>query len=157
MIQGEPPSGLVAAILDWVGRASLGDWGSLASIISLLLTAFVLLNVREIRTFYVARARLPKLAKRLREHSKKVSECLNDFTRFRTPLVQELAQAEATVQSIHRNLPRSGRASAKPLMVSLRAFDKRNPQEGQAQDCYLGMLRLQEHLKHVAADLDWER
>lgn len=123
----------------------------------LALTAVVFFSVRRIKSYYVVRKRLPELTKRLAQHSRSISESLNDFDAFKGRLAEELAQAVATLESIRAKLNRSERKQVKDVLAELRKVDLKDPDESLVRICYLGFLRIQEHLKNLEADLAWER
>lgn len=141
----------------WVTNATLSDWGALASVGGLALTAVVLFSVRRIKAYYVVRKRIPELAKRLAQHSLSISESLNDFDAFKGQLAEELVQAVATLESIRNKLNRSERKQVKDVLAELRKVDLKDLDEPVVRTCYLGFLRIQEHLKNLEADMAWER
>jgi len=72
---------LIHSILKFILDKTTLKWmtiiGTIASILSLIISGFVYLSVKKIRRFYLLNARVPELLENLSEHASKLSDCLN--------------------------------------------------------------------------------
>ncbi len=150
-------SDLVASVIGWLRAPNLSDVGSVASLLGLALTVWVAWAVRRLRTSYLFSARVPALAKRLRQHAAKLSDYLNDADAFKAKIEEELAAAEVTAGSLYRKLDGHSRKVMKSLKSSIRRSTKGALSEDQLRVVYLEMVKMNEQLKDLQADLKWER
>jgi len=100
---------------------------------------------------------VPALAKRLRQHAAKLSDYLNDADAFKAKIEEELAAAEVTAGSLYRKLDGHSRKVMKSLKSSIRRSTKGALSEDQLRVVYLEMVKMNEQLKDLQADLKWER
>src|SRR2546430_1945606 len=101
---------------------SLATLGSVASLLSLILTAYVLIELRRIRSLYLFKARVPDLIGRLSQHSSNLSNYLSDFDNSLPDIVKELAVSEAVMTSLTKKLGGDPLKSVKALLQSTNEF-----------------------------------
>ena len=68
----------IATVSKWLEQLTLSDIGSIASLVGLALTIWVAMAVRRIKARFMITARVPDLAKSLRQHATKLSGFLSD-------------------------------------------------------------------------------
>jgi hypothetical protein len=142
---------------DWVMKLSLGDAGSIASIIGVLLTIWVALAVRRIRSFYLFTARVPGLSRRLKQHASSLATYMNDPKSFADPIREEMVAAEVTVHSLERKLSGHVKKTAKDLLLNIRRANGTELDASVVRGVYLLMIRVNEQLKDIQSDLKWEK
>ena len=135
----------------------LSDFGSIASLVGLALTIWVAFTVRRIKAHFLVTARVPDLARRLREHSKKVSEFLNDPEAYQIQILEELALAEVTTHSLQATLSGRPRRMVKALLEGVRKASQCNAPQPELRNLYVQMVRVNEQLCDLKKDLKWER
>jgi hypothetical protein len=79
---------------------TFSDVGSMASIISLIFTVLVLIDVRRLRSYYLFTGRVPVLTQKLDQHQLKIEEYLNDFDKSISLIWLELAKVEVVLKSL---------------------------------------------------------
>ena len=84
---------------------------NVSSVVSLLLTIWVLIGVRSIRRNYTFTARAPELAKELSKRTSKISDYRNDFDHNLLEIDQELVRVRVTLKSLEKKVNRSSKSS----------------------------------------------
>jgi hypothetical protein len=143
---------------------SLATLGSVASLLSLILTAYVLIELRRIRSFYLFKARVPDLIGRLSQHSSNLSNYLSDFDNSLPDIVKELAVSEAVMTSLTKKLDGDPLKSVKALLQSTNEFRTHNTKlhflkrekEG-LRGIYVEMANVVEVLQQSQEDTKFER
>lgn len=102
---------------DWlsveIGRITFSGVGSAASIISFVITLYLLYAVRKIKSFYVSKARIPELTEQLKEHASKLADFHRDFEESRQQVLLEIGRAEVTLKSLKKKVTRPTRKSVR--------------------------------------------
>jgi len=83
---------LTSAIQKVLSRETFFFVGNLLSIVSFVLTIFVLLNVRKLRNVYKLKARGPSLIKDLSKSASNISSLLNEYNDFLPRWPKEIGQ-----------------------------------------------------------------
>jgi hypothetical protein len=144
-------------IWSWLKWLSLSNIGSAASLVSLVLTVWVALAIRRLRASYLFSARAPELAKHLRVHASHLANYLNDFDSFTDKIHAELAAAEVTAYSLARKMDWRNRRRVKQLGKAIKHVGHNELSEANLRVIYLQMIKVNEHVKDLQADLKWER
>lgn len=147
---------LHALYIDFFFMEKLGIVSGIASIISCLLTIFVLYDTRRIRSFYRFRARGPTLMKELITCSKNISEYLNAFEEFVPQISEELARSAAKLKMLEGKLSRSQKNSVRELRASIKACKASSQSQESVREVYIEMVMVLEEIKQYQRDLDWE-
>jgi|ERR1700686_239312 len=151
---------------EWFDKLVSSVWtlGSLASILSLMLTAFVLFELRRIKSFYLFKARVPDLVGRLSQHSSNLSNYLGDFDNSLPQIVKELAISEAVMTSLTKKLGGDPRKSVQALLESTHRFRTRytninhlQREKESLRGIYVDMAKVVEDLKQLEEDTKFER
>lgn len=135
---------------------TFSDWGSLASILGLLLTGWALYEIRRLRRSYTFRARVPDLLEKLNEHRSTLSNYLGGVSGREAQVSEEFVRLEATLKSLKPKLPREERRSVKSLLKVLR-MQGRVPSEQGIERTYLSVMRVTEEIENLRRDLEWEQ
>jgi len=149
--------GLIFILPEWITKLSLSDLGSISSLASLLVTIWIAISVRKIKSFYLFTARVPELGRRLRRHSSNLAKYMNDPVSFKERISEEIVAAEVTVTSLQRKLSGREKKNVKDLLTGIRRANKAEFQLSEVREVYLLMIRVNEHLKDLQSDLRWEK
>ena len=84
-------------MFEWL---TLSNIGSVASILGIGLSLYVIYNVREIRKSYLFTARAPALVKSLRAHSSRIKDLLEEFGTSIEEIEAELARCSPILESL---------------------------------------------------------
>jgi hypothetical protein len=147
----------MSALSDWLTRLSLSDIASVASIAGLLITIWVAANLRKIKTFYLFTARVPQLARRLRQHSSALATYMNDPVSFQEKIREEMVAAEVTVDSLQRKLGGHSKKTVRNLLTNVRRASEGEFSPPAIREVYLLMIHVNEQLKDLQSDLKWEK
>ena len=74
------------------------------SVIGFFITIFVWLSVRQIKSQYTSRIRVPELKEKLVAHTSKIGEFLNDYTNNKNQILLELSTIEPILNAIKKRL-----------------------------------------------------
>lgn len=165
-------------MLETFAEALRGSWysaiGTTASLLSLLLTGFVLWNLRRIKKHYIFTARSPDLIERLRKHASQISTYLNDPEGFESETSVELARMEATLLSLQRVMARPHKWPIRDLLETVRSNElsstrRRNSyykyllkireknKDSTLRIVYLETVKLVEQLDDIQEEQRWDR
>ena len=165
-------------MLEALSEALRGSWysaiGTTSSLVSLLLTGFVLWSLRRIKRHYIFTARSPDLIERLRGHASEIATYLNDPEGFESETSLELARMEATLLSLQRVLSRPHRRPIRDLLETVRShklsstrsqgsyykrlFRAHNKnKDSTSRIVYLETVKLVEQLDDIQEEQRWDR
>lgn len=130
--------------------------GNLASILSLIVTIFVLINVREIKRSHVFMVRLPDLRKQLRHHSREISRYMQDLETSRPEIRVEIGRAEVTLNSLKGKVPRTSRSSITKVLTVVKSVDVSKAGIDDILEVYAELIKIEEELKNIQADFESE-
>jgi hypothetical protein len=147
---------LNALFLNLFSWDTLGIVSGIASVVSLLLTIFVLYDTRRIRSFYRFRARGPALMKELTTCSRKISEYLNAFEEFLPEIAEEFGRSIAKLNNLEGKVSSSQKASVRGLRKSIKACKVSAGNEETVREVHIEMVVVLEEIKQYQRDLDWE-
>lgn len=115
------------------------------------------LSLRTIKASYLFSARAPELAKQLRSHATSLAEYLNDFGGFEAKIREELATAEVTANSLARKIDWRHRGPVKHLGKAIKRAAKTQLSEPGIRTIYIEIVKVNQYVKDLQADLKWER
>jgi len=132
---------------------------SLSSILGLLITFWILLNLNEIRKDFLFRARIPQLIRKLKEHSSRLNKHLQDFDGSIPMINLELGKCRANLRSLRSKLPRNSKRSVKKLEKQIQ---KNTPAKAESskdtiREIYTDLNSVIEDMKNLEQDKKWER
>lgn len=143
--------------MEFIQNINLSDIGSVASIIGLLLTVVVFLNIRSIKRFYVFRARVPELLERLIEQSSKISTYQNDFVNSSQEIDIVVAQVEITLKSLKQKLSGSVKSSVGKILKQLERLVNQSKTSANLWSLYIDLQKLIAEVQELQSDLKWEK
>lgn len=88
---------------DWL--SDLGNIGSIASIVGLFITIWLLIEARKIRDSFMRRARLPEINRDLTKCSSTLSRELKNWKNDKHPSIETLSTIKALLENIEPKLP----------------------------------------------------
>lgn len=147
------------ALVEWINYI-----GSSASILSFFISIYVLVELRQIRQYFLFRVRIPSLLRALQSYASGMSRGLNNFEGSRQEIETMLARCESTLRSLSPKLSRVEKRTVKRLTKSIRSFrqsswwhEKKEFDLEQAWSIYNDLQGVIEIVKNLAADLEWRR
>ncbi|MEK6299239.1 MAG: hypothetical protein AABO41_00830 [Acidobacteriota bacterium] len=132
--------------------------GSVASIVGIALSVYVIYNLRQIRRSYMFTARAPDLLKRLKAHSSQVKKLLIDFDNSRDEIEAELALCSAVLGSLLNKVSRNER---KTILNVIQLIAENRTLGEQSKDqvwmVYKRLVGVGETLRNLQKDKLWEK
>ena len=144
-------------MLEILKRITLSDIGNVASILGLLITILVLINLRNIKRFYVFTARVPELLEKLGKHAGKISVFQKDFSNSGREIELELAEAEIVLKSLRTKLNRQAKSSAKRVLNTVKRYNRTNPNQESLWTVYVEIQKLISEVQELQSDLKWRK
>lgn len=102
---------------------SFTDIGTLASLLSLAVSIWVLYDVRKIKAGLKLRVRGPVVMKELRKYSATIADYLDQFENSLPQISEEFGKARAKLKYLEKNLPSQTRKSVRKLQRSIEKCD----------------------------------
>ena len=137
-------------------RFILSDIGSYASVISLLLTAYIALSLRKIKNTYIFRVRAPQFSKGLTEHASILIELGNDFDSSKQEIGVELAKADVKLRYVEGRMRGESRKAVKELRNLIREYNLDPSDKDKFYLVYRGLHGVVEEVKELQEDLNLE-
>lgn len=142
-------------MFEWL---TLSNIGSVASILGIGLSLYVVYNVREIRKSYLFTARAPALLKSLRTHSSNINDLLKEFDTSTEEIEAELARCSAIFESLTRKVGKHERKSISEVVQLISANKTLSVGSKKAvRDIYKELLKVEEAMSNLHKDKQWER
>ena len=83
---------------------------------------------------------------------------MNDFKAFEDKIREELAATEVTALSLARKIDWRRRRTVKQLGKAIKRMGKKQQcSEAELREVYVQLVKVNEHVKDLQADLKWER
>ena len=153
-------------LLEWLNIVTLSEsgsivsinTGSIASIVSLLLTIIIFIAIRKIKSYYIFTGRVPELVKSLNKIASEINNCLNDFKGAIHKISMELANAEVTLKTLRNKINnRSLKKSISKLIKQIKGYKTINDGEKKLRDIYIKLRKIIREIKELQKDQKWER
>ncbi len=143
---------------DSIGRAVywLGILGSGASLVGLLISGVVWWNVRRIRSFFLARARVPELIRALQIHMTKLERHLEAYEESRSDFHSEMAKTKATLINLAPKLPRTTKKEVDVFLIALQVVSRSASKE-EVRRVFDRLTTLLASVRHLEKDMKWSR
>lgn len=142
-------------MFEWL---TLSNIGSVASILGIGLSLYVVYNVREIRKSYLFTARAPGLLKSLRTHSSNIKDMLKEFETSIEEIEAELARCSPVLESLRTKVGRQERKSISEVVQLISANKTLSAGSKDAVwDIYKELLKVEEAMINLHKDKQWER
>ena len=118
----------------------------------------VVYNVREIRKSYLFTARAPALLKSLRAHSSRIKDLLEEFETSIEEIEAELARCSPILESLKRKVGgRQGRSISVVIQQIASSKSLSTGSKNTVWDIYKELLKVEEEMKNLQKDKQWER
>ena len=142
-------------MFEWL---TLSNIGSVASILGIGLSIYVIYNIREIRKSYLFTARAPALLKSLLTHSSNIKDMLKEFETSIAEIEAELARCSPVLESLRTKVGRQERKSIAEVVQLISANKTLSAGSKDAVwDIYKELLKLEEAMINLQKDKQWER
>lgn len=132
---------------------SFSDLGTIASIISLGVSIFVLIEVRKIKNAFKLRVRGPVIIKELEAYSSNLSACLDEFEDSLPRIADEFGKSRAKLKYLKQNLSSSPRSSVKRLLKSIEKCEITLDNKDGIWRVYVEMKQVLEEVKDHQKDI----
>ena len=129
---------------------------NVSSVVSLLLTIWVLIGVRSIRRNYTFTARAPELAKELSKRTSKISDYRNDFDHNLLEIDQELVRVRVTLKSLEKKVNRSSKSSITEAINKIGSYNSGVKNKDGLFEVYLALVNVVGELEELQKDRIWE-
>lgn len=137
---------------------TLSNIGSVASVLGIGLSLYVVYNVREIRNSYLFTARAPALLKSLRVHTSKIKDLLKEFETSIEEVEAELALCSPILESLKRKVGRNERRSISVVVRQIISNKSLSAQSRNAVwNIYKDLVSVEQELSNLHKDKQWER
>ncbi|MEW6347699.1 MAG: hypothetical protein AB1646_01440 [Thermodesulfobacteriota bacterium] len=134
----------------------LGVVGSVASLVGLLISGLVWRDVRRIRAFFLARARVPELIRAIQMHMAKLERCLEAYERSRTDFHSEMARTRGTLANLAPKLPRHAKKEVHAFLNALHVLSRGASKE-EVRRVFDRLVGLLASVTQLEKDMKWSR
>lgn len=145
---------------EWL--SDINTFGSVASIIGLIVTIFLFIEARSIRKSFLRRARLPELNKDLAKAASEISVHIKAWEINKEPALEKFSHAKALLENIKKKLPEDERRMVEEYLIRLQPnrlfFKKREISDlnrDEAFQLYSELTGLVTSLRELAKDNTW--
>jgi hypothetical protein len=97
----------------WIIDFKFSDFADVLSVIGFCFTIYVLLTIRKIQNYYVFKARVPDLLKKISKHTSQLSQLHNEFEHSKPQILLEIGQTEVALKSLDKKVNRTIKNSIK--------------------------------------------
>ena len=137
-------------------RQILADIGSIASVVSLLLTGYIAWNLRNIRNNYIFRLKAPEFIKALTKHASNLNAYGNDFENLKLEAGDELAKLDVKLRSIQGRMRGEAKKSVKRLRELIEEYHNEPDSKERFRLVYRETQRVVEEVRESREDLNLE-
>jgi hypothetical protein len=130
--------------------------GNIASIIGVLITAYLLFELKRLRTHFLLKARFPSLLKSLSSHANQLSNVLQYGSKSQRDIETLLKVCDATLKNLYTKVSGLEHQSTKSLIKKIKKLKKPTDKEI-IWEIYDGLQGLIEALKHLQKDSKWSQ
>ncbi len=132
---------------------TFSDIGTVASIISLAVSIFVLIEVRNIRNAFKLKVRGPVIIKELVRYSSNLSGYLDEFEDSLPQIADELGKARAKLKYLKKSLSSGPKTSVKRLLKSIEKCEITVDNKDGIRRVYVEMNQVLEEVKDYQKDI----
>ena len=130
---------------------------SIASIISLALTVWVLITVRNIKNFYLFKARIDTLTRKLKKNTLQIEDNFDDFESQLPQLELKFGQAIVTLKSLKGKLDKQSRKQVDDLLKAIRDYDWASNSREKLWSIFVSMKGIVTQIENLQKDREMER
>lgn len=152
---------ILSTLENWIKNLGLSDYGSLASLISLLISAITLLLVKGLKKHVLFGSRIEEHSKSLGEMASNIASLLTSFVGNEAEIDQELAIADVKLRNIQKGASGDLLSDVKRARKRIRKFRWRyrinlgflKPEEKTVRQAYTDINIVVEELINVKKEL----
>ena len=145
---------------DMMSKAAplLNHFGTICSILGLILTIFILGNLRRIHRHFLFQARFPNLRNKIAKHRKSLSQLLNTYDTSKQQIQIELQKCRANLNSLKPKLNRSSRNGVNQVIKQIKSTcgSYSHLSESQVREIHISLVFLEQELENLNQDIKWE-
>lgn len=128
--------------------------GDVASVIGVIVSISVLLNLKNIKKKYLFKARIPDLVTKLKNNAEDISGRLKNFNEAKRDLETDLGRCIAALINLKKKVDRKTRQTINQLIKEIRRRKKPLEKEEMWQ-IYNDLVILIDSLDHLQKDVKW--
>lgn len=132
---------------------SFADIGSIASLLSLAVSIFILIDVWKIKNAFRLRVRGPSVIKELAKYSSNISSYMAQFEDFLPEIAGEFGKAQAKLKYLEKRLPAGPKSSVKRLRKSIEKCEVVIENKEGVRRLYVEMNQVLEEVKDHQRDI----
>lgn len=132
--------------------------GTIASVIGLFLSIYIVLTARRINQFIFFNRRLPQLHKKIDAHASSISTLSNEFDVNKDSIRDEMIRCSANLKALRKRIPRTQRKLIDSLshLIST-AIDDSELNKESTNQIYLKLRYLIEDIQNLQKDYQMEK
>ena len=136
-------------------RDLLADAGSIASLIGLILTVIIYLDLRRIKNSYIFRIKSPQFVRFLTSKTSALIDLAQDFPNNNKQINIELAKIDVRLNSMQVRTTGSAKKAVIELRERIKIFEQ-SPNEENFDRVFMLMIRVIDEIKELQQDLNLE-
>ena len=131
---------------------------NITSLVGFIITLWVFVEIRRIRSHYVFKGRVPQHTKKLKRSASKIADYMNDFEDMLPQIKLELVSIEVELESLAKKLDRRSRQSINELLKRIRlCVGDRSKSISDLRGIYRDLHRVIARVEELQKDLNWEK
>jgi hypothetical protein len=131
---------------------------NVTSLVSFAISIWVLIDVRNIKAYYVFKGRVPEHTRNLKRHIAKIANYMNDYEGMLPQIELELVDVEAELESLTKKLDRKFKHFINPTLESIRNFMRaKHRSVDNLRRIQLDLHRIVARIEKLQEDLRWEK
>jgi len=139
----------------WIKNFKFSDFADVISVIGFCFTIYVLLTIRKIKNFYVFKARVPDLLKKVSKHASQLSQFHNNFEDSKPLILLEIGQVEVILKSLNKKVNRQVKSSIKEVNKHISGY-KIYRDKSRLWDIYVSLQKVNQEVVNLQEDRNWE-
>lgn len=132
------------------------DVGETASVIGLLISIYVLYELKIMKRKFLFKARIPGLIRSLKTHATRISERFSDFDDSMRELETDLTRCAATLKNLRSKVGGDTRQATRQLLKQIQKR-KKPLQKEEVWQIYNDLQALIDILGHLQKDIKWSQ
>ena len=142
--------------LDNSWHTVLSDIGSIASLVGLGLTVYVVWGLRSIRNNYIFRVRAPDFVKDIEKSRKILLKCGTDFDSAKHEISVELVRVEARLEAMEPRMRGNAKKAAQEALLCIKKYEDDLTNRDNFNAAYRGLVKVIAKVRELREDLNLE-
>ncbi len=142
-------------IIAWIKEIRLSDIADVLEVVGFVLTIYVLITIKKIKNYYVFKARVPDLLKKMSKHASQLSQYHKDFENSKPEILLEIGQAEVILNSLSKKVGKQVNSSIKEVTKQI-LYYKTYQEKSRAWDIYISLQKVHQEIINLQEDRKWE-